>query len=722
MWSFWIECCVRALLMAAAVGGLLRLLRVRDAAAQHAAWAAVTAWMLLLPAMVAWGPKAGLRVLPARGEAAWVEAPAAPVYAAVTPRAASPRAARVRAAAAEPFWNPERMALALYMMGLAAMLAQLIAGTAGARRLVRTAQAEAGFLVSTHCAAPVTVGWWRPRVVLPERWRQWPAHDLSAVLAHERAHARRRDPMVEWVAALNRCVFWFHPLAWWLKRRLAELAEDACDTAAITQGHGRHEYAECLIGQARAVEQAGWRLRVWGAAIDGSSLARRVRRVLDGAASPALSRRRAVAAAYLCGAALLAFSSCKLERAEKPLPGQPTMNQLMHRDAEERARRAAETKAALDAARALTPAEAKELEAKLVAIPDDDATRQKLLGYYQYKPDFAARDRHILWLIEHEPLNQILAWPFVDSRPDDAVYPKGKALWLQHIAPPGAKAEMFVLAGRFVEPREPVLAEEILLRGQKAYPDDKRWTGHLGRLYSRWVVDPGADAAFAAYARERLAASKDPELLASVALHLASQRQAANRDALLVLAKSYSERAAELAPASWFVLSQRLNMQLMMLSDASTPAPESQMLRTAGKMQSDCYSDHADQAAAEARQVLDLARQHPEFRYRGDAIFEAKMTLGKLALHRGDRREAVKQMLSAGETEGAERLRYGYVPMELPRSLVDWGERSAVAEFLEKCAKVNVHGEQLAGWAKEIRRGVNPNLLPMVTGCGKEPC
>jgi hypothetical protein len=60
--------------------------------------------------------------------------------------------------------------------------------------------------------------------------------------------------------------------------------------------------------------------------------------------------------------------------------------------------------------------------------------------------------------------------------------------------------------------------------------------------------------------------------------------------------------------------------------------------------------------------------------------------------------------------------------MELPRSLVDWGEREAVAQFLERCAKFNHRGKQLAEWAAQIRQGINPDLIPMRTGCPNEPC
>ncbi|MCG8648387.1 MAG: M56 family metallopeptidase, partial [Pirellulales bacterium] len=76
-------------------------------------------------------------------------------------------------------------------------------------------------------------------------WRSWDDEKLAAVIAHELTHVDRHDFFVMLAAEFNRCLYWFHPASWWLRRQLADLAEEACDDAAIEQtgdpaGYARH--------------------------------------------------------------------------------------------------------------------------------------------------------------------------------------------------------------------------------------------------------------------------------------------------------------------------------------------------------------------------------------------------------------------------------------------------------------------------------------------------
>jgi beta-lactamase regulating signal transducer with metallopeptidase domain len=100
---------------------------------------------------------------------------------------------------------------------------------------------------ATPCG-PAVRGIFRPRVLLPAGISDLLApSELDAVLRHERAHIARLDTLT---AALHRavaCLFWFHPLVWWIERRLVEERERACDAQVIASGVPREAYAAALL-------------------------------------------------------------------------------------------------------------------------------------------------------------------------------------------------------------------------------------------------------------------------------------------------------------------------------------------------------------------------------------------------------------------------------------------------------------------------------------------
>ena len=134
-----------------------------------------------------------------------------------------------------------------------------------------------GFALRRLPSHPVTVGWLAPVLILPRGWQRWPLAQLDAVLTHEAEHARRHDPLVQWLALFNRAVFWFHPLTWWLERRLATLAEEVCDAAVLAAGHSPQDYSDYLLEFARSVTREGRRLHVVAMAMPGSGQPERMR-------------------------------------------------------------------------------------------------------------------------------------------------------------------------------------------------------------------------------------------------------------------------------------------------------------------------------------------------------------------------------------------------------------------------------------------------------------
>jgi len=139
-----------------------------------------------------------------------------------------------------------------------------------------------------------------------------------------------------------------------------------------------------------------------------------------------------------------------------------------------------------------------------------------------------------------------------------------------------------------------------------------------------------------------------------------------------------------------------------------------------------------DEAAAIAKQVLALATPTPTDGLHSAAAFEANIVLGKAALRDGNKRQAVQYMMAAAASPDSDQLRqsggfgYSFSPgamnMNLMRALVDWGERSAVADFLDKMAPKIKRTREFQQWAADIRKGLNPDLIPTRGGCKVGPC
>ena len=111
------------------------------------------------------------------------------------------------------------------------------------QQLVR-ARAEVRYVSSGQ---PVTFGFRRPVVLLPESLRSQPADIRRVVLCHELFHVRRRDWV--WVVAeeLVKAVLWFHPAVLWLVSRVRLAREEVVDELTVLATAQRRAYMEALL-------------------------------------------------------------------------------------------------------------------------------------------------------------------------------------------------------------------------------------------------------------------------------------------------------------------------------------------------------------------------------------------------------------------------------------------------------------------------------------------
>lgn len=594
----------RSVLVAALVGGVLLLWRVKGGAVRHAAWTGVMAAMLLMPALIAIAPewKVPVRVpmigavVPTaefRGPSAGA-APTVPTVAGEAPvtRATSTSPVDVHVAPVAPLAaeaiEPERVdwaqvALLIWLSGVVVNLLMMVVGWQMARRLVRgarTSEIDPRVLESPAVSAPCAVGVWNVRVVVPRVWRTWSRAGRDAVLQHEFAHVQRRDLFVAFLTRLNRAVFWFNPIAWWLERRIAGAAEQACDEAVLRSGQDPQRYAAVLVEMAGALRSGGGRV-AWQSIgmANGGDLESRVDRVLAGEV-PRLSRWRAAGVLSMSAAALIVAVAC--QQAPPPLEPNPDVTKMI-RDYQAR-------EAKWKADRALTLEQATAL-ARTFEETKDPAAARSLLTFYMdrgqalmgWNEMVAARRPLLLTLIELRPESGMTRWP-LEPRFDPSGWAAAKALWLAHVAKPDVTAQVLGNAATFFQGAEPERAEELLRRAIALDPEGPQprvigdvyipsWTSRLGSLYGAAIVGaPGSDLSgslrelsreratgtFAVHAKQTLEASSEARVLvaAGQSLLAAVDRATVPEDLkqilgfdVAALGKGYIQKAISIDPA-----------------------------------------------------------------------------------------------------------------------------------------------------------------------------
>jgi len=110
----------------------------------------------------------------------------------------------------------------------------------GAGRVVGIVVPSAGWLGVT--------GIFRSRIVVPEGlFRALDGPEMESVLLHELVHVKRHDNLRRLLQAGLVSIFWFHPLVWWLDRRLREESERACDEEVLRLTDAGQVYARSLF-------------------------------------------------------------------------------------------------------------------------------------------------------------------------------------------------------------------------------------------------------------------------------------------------------------------------------------------------------------------------------------------------------------------------------------------------------------------------------------------
>ena len=151
-------------------------------------------------------------------------------------------------------------------------------------------------LESTLVDVPTVIGWIKPVILLPaSALSGLKPHQLEAILAHELAHIRRHDYLVNLLQTLVETLLFYHPAVWWLSRRIRAERENCCDDLAVSLCGDPYTYAQALAdleelrGPARPLRD-GRQWRIARAARPPACSARRRTRGARPAGSPGARR------------------------------------------------------------------------------------------------------------------------------------------------------------------------------------------------------------------------------------------------------------------------------------------------------------------------------------------------------------------------------------------------------------------------------------------------
>ncbi len=132
-------------------------------------------------------------------------------------------------------------------------------------------------LQSWAVEVPTAIGWLCPVILLPASslvgLTPW---QIESILAHELAHIRRHDYLVNLLQCLAETLLFYHPAVWWVSKCIRAERENCCDDLAVQVCGDALGYAQALA----ALEELRSSPATLAMAANGKPLLQRIRRLL----------------------------------------------------------------------------------------------------------------------------------------------------------------------------------------------------------------------------------------------------------------------------------------------------------------------------------------------------------------------------------------------------------------------------------------------------------
>lgn len=118
---------------------------------------------------------------------------------------------------------------------------QLISDQLGLKRSVQ-------LLESALVKVPMVIGWMKPVILLPiGALNALSSQQVEAILAHELAHIKRHDYLLNIIRSVVEVLFYFNPAVWWLSAQIRTEREHCCDDMALEVCGDSLSYVRALV-------------------------------------------------------------------------------------------------------------------------------------------------------------------------------------------------------------------------------------------------------------------------------------------------------------------------------------------------------------------------------------------------------------------------------------------------------------------------------------------
>ena len=192
-----------------------------------------------------------------------------------------------------------------YCIGVALFLIRLVVSLRGGHRLNRISRAVAdpallgqvaeqakriglSFIPPVaYCqriAVPTVVGVMKPVVLIPASLMSGlTAEQFAAVIAHELAHIRRHDLLLNLGQRLVEAMLFFHPITWYISRQMSAQREMCCDDLVVQSGYSRMHYVDALLQLAEkcSIQRSDNAMAMAATGNNASQLELRIRRLME---------------------------------------------------------------------------------------------------------------------------------------------------------------------------------------------------------------------------------------------------------------------------------------------------------------------------------------------------------------------------------------------------------------------------------------------------------